>query len=157
MNLEEADIETGRNLVSPFYLLKDSSMIRDYLFRDSDDYQYAGLNVETFERVQKYLITRERIESDRLIAQLDHSSNAMHWHAQRVDDLWQVSKVRSLDDYLAGKLSFLGYLSGDSVRGILPNTYQRFQSKRTELRLEQDEFEKKMNSLRPAFVGEAPF
>ncbi|MBU2616191.1 MAG: hypothetical protein KKC19_03750 [Nanoarchaeota archaeon] len=57
--LEKIDIETGRNLVVPFYLVRDGSPISSCVFRLPEDYQEAALNSNIFERVRTYLITKK--------------------------------------------------------------------------------------------------
>ena len=83
-------------------------MINTLVFRSPEDYQYAVICSETFERCKGKIITRQDIESRRLTAQLDHFENALHWHSQYVDSLWRVSQVQSFE-YGYRNSDFIGF------------------------------------------------
>lgn len=51
----------------------------------------------------------------------------------------------------------MGFVSGESVRDLLPNTYRKFQGKIDELVKEQEDFERWISSIRQESVGEVPF
>ena len=145
--LERFDQETGISVEPPFYLLRDSAMINSLVFRSPEDYQYTVLSAHTFEGCKSKIITREDIESKRLIAQLDHFPYALDWHGQYVDKLWTVCKVQSFENWYKNS-DWIGFLDGGSVSRELPKTYAQFKSKRDELRKAQEEFERHINSLR---------
>jgi hypothetical protein len=150
--LERTDKETGMVVEPPFYLVKDGSKIEGFFLREPREYQQAVLSSETFERFKHLIISREAIASHRLEAQLDRCQNAMGWHSQYVDGLWTVFQAQSFEKR-GNHLDFIGYLSGEDVRGLLPKTYSQFQGKRDELLQElnaQRELEEKWRSLAPA-------
>jgi len=156
IELERFDLETRDLLGVPFYLLEDGSKINSLVFRSPADHQYACLNAETFEQCKKYLQTWEMTEKKRLFARTDADPNAIYWFAERLDKLWTVSEITNIDDWYRHS-RFVGHLSGDAVRRLLPRTYQRFQSKREELAEKQAAFERWVNSLRTSEAVEALF
>jgi len=147
MELETFDKETAISLESPFYLISDDSMINFSVFRDPNDYQYAAISQDTFDRCKSRLIINSEIEHRAFQAEMDHFPNTLGWHYQYVDSLWSVSSVTSFNNWYQNS-KFIGFFEGNRVRDLLPKTYSQFQNKRDELRTGQEKFERWIRFIR---------